>query len=174
MSGVLVFETHATSIDNEAGIATGWLDGELSETGRRHAAELGARRRDDGIAHVYVSDLGRAVETARIAFEGCAVPITEDARLREVDYGDWNGMPVAKIDAERLRRVSEPFPGGQSYLDVVRQMECFLQGLRADGRFLVIGHSATRWALDHLLLGRPLEELVTEPFDWRPGWLYRL
>ena len=46
----LVYETHSTSTHNEAGIATGWLDGELSESGRRQAEELGARRRDDGLA----------------------------------------------------------------------------------------------------------------------------
>jgi len=48
----LVYETHSTTLDNEAGIATGWLPGELSETGRRQARELGERRRDDGIAAV--------------------------------------------------------------------------------------------------------------------------
>jgi broad specificity phosphatase PhoE len=35
MTVAVVFETHATSTDNEAGIATGWLPGDLSETGRR-------------------------------------------------------------------------------------------------------------------------------------------
>ena len=62
MAVELVYETHSTSVDNENGIATGWLDGELSELGRRQAEELGARRRD--VAAVYASDLGRAVETA--------------------------------------------------------------------------------------------------------------
>jgi hypothetical protein len=37
----------------------------------------------------------------------------------------------------------------------------------------VIGHVATRWALDHLR-GVPLEQLVVAPFDWRPGWEYVL
>jgi bisphosphoglycerate-dependent phosphoglycerate mutase len=60
-----VFETHSTSVDNERGIATGWLDGMLSETGRTQAVELGARRRDDGVVAVFTSDLGRAVETPR-------------------------------------------------------------------------------------------------------------
>jgi hypothetical protein len=36
----------------------------------------------------------------------------------------------------------------------------------------VIGHTATRWGLDHLVDGRPLEELVGEPFAWREGWEY--
>ena len=39
---------------------------------------------------------------------------------------------------------------------------------------LLIGHVATRWALDHTLLGMPLETLVDAPFEWREGWEYTL
>jgi broad specificity phosphatase PhoE len=49
----IVFESHSTSEDNEAGRATGWLPGRLSAAGRAQAAELGERRRDDGIAAVF-------------------------------------------------------------------------------------------------------------------------
>ena len=42
------------------------------------------------------------------------------------------------------------------------------------GRIVVIGHSATRWALDHLLKGVPLEVVVGAPFEWQQGWLYEL
>ena len=35
---------------------------------------------------------------------------------------------------------------------------------------LLIAHSANRWALDHLLNGTPLEELVAESFEWQEGW----
>lgn len=37
----IVFETHSTSVDNERRIASGWLDPELSETGRQQAQRLG-------------------------------------------------------------------------------------------------------------------------------------
>ncbi|WP_329159105.1 histidine phosphatase family protein [Streptomyces sp. NBC_01717] len=55
MSIEIVYETHATTADNEAGIATGWLPGTLSATGRLQARELGCcrRRRDDGIVAVF-------------------------------------------------------------------------------------------------------------------------
>ena len=46
---------------------------------------------------------------------------------------------------------------------------------RWDGqRVLVIGHVATRWALDHVTRGVPLEDLVAADFGWQPGWEYRL
>jgi len=55
MALTIVYETHSTTLDNEMGIATGWLPGELSERGRAEAVELGVRRRDVDL--VYVSDL---------------------------------------------------------------------------------------------------------------------
>ena len=108
MAVELVYETHSTSVDNENGIATGWLDGRLSELGRRQAEELGARRRD--VAAVYASDLGRAVETAAIAFRGAGIPVHHDARLRECDYGELNGATRGRGHrrAARARRRAVP------------------------------------------------------------------
>ena len=171
----LVFETHSLSTDNERGIATGWLDGELSTRGREHARELGSRRRNDRIDAVFTSDLARAVETAELAFAGSGIPIYRDARLRECNYGALNGLPVDLVAAERSKHVDVPFTGGESYADTVERMRSFLYDLAHawDGhRVLVIGHSATRWALDHLLNGVPLEELVAAPFGWQEGWEY--
>jgi 2,3-bisphosphoglycerate-dependent phosphoglycerate mutase len=157
-------------------VATGWLPGRLSEHGKRHAEELGRRRRDDGLGAVFTSDLARAVETAEIAFAGTGLPIHRDARLRECNYGELNGAPVTELDAVRLSHLDEPFAGGESYREAVARVGDFLAELQhIDAqRVLLIGHSATRWALDHLVDGVPLEELVTAPFDWREGWEYRL
>ena len=111
----LVYETHSTTIDNETGIATGWLEGRLSDRGRVQAAELGERRRDDDLAAAFTSDLGRAIETAQIAFAGSELPVHHDWRLRECNYGELNGTPADDLDREeRLRRIDVPFPGGES------------------------------------------------------------
>jgi broad specificity phosphatase PhoE len=173
----LVYETHSTTVDNEQGRATGWLPGVLSATGREQALALGARRRDDGLDAVFSSDLARAVETARIAFEGSDVPLFLDWRLRECNYGELNGRPVPEIDEVRARNVDEAYPGGESYHQVAERVASFLADIagRFDGgRVLVVSHAAPRWAIEHLLEGRPLEELVVAPFEWQEGWLYRL
>jgi broad specificity phosphatase PhoE len=174
----LVYETHSTTIDNETGIATGWFEGSLSERGRMQAAELGERRHDDGLAAVFASDLGRATETAEIAFARSELPVHLDRRLRECNYGELNGTPAAELDgAERVRRIDEPFPGGESYRQVVERTRSFLNHLFPDrdgSRILLIAHSANRWALQHLLLGATLEEVVGAPFDWQEGWEYAL
>jgi Histidine phosphatase superfamily (branch 1) len=49
----LVYETHATSLDNEEGLASGWFDAALSPTGVEQARTLGARRREDHLAVVF-------------------------------------------------------------------------------------------------------------------------
>nr|WP_221377445.1 histidine phosphatase family protein [Actinoplanes polyasparticus] len=173
----IVFETHSWSEDNDRGIATGWLPGRLSERGRELAAELGQRRRDDGIAAVFTSDLRRAAETAEIAFEGSAIPVLHDWRLRECDYGTGNGMPAAELHEHREQYLDQPYPGGESWRQAVERVGRFLTDVptRWEGRrILVIGHVATRWALDHLFDGVPLEQLIVADFGWREGWEYRL
>ena len=173
----IVFETHSLTTDNEAGLATGWLDGQLSERGRALASELGRRRRHDGIAAVFASDLGRAVQTVELAFGDSAIPVYLDARLREVDYGAWNGMPVWRLERERAQRMSQPFPGGESYQQVVARVADFLEELVRDrdgSRVLLVGHAATRWTLDHLPAGTDLRDLLVTPFGWQEGWSYAL
>lgn len=172
-----MYETHATSVDNERGIATGWLGGTLSDAGRVNAQRLGQRRRNDHLVAVVTSDLNRAVETARIAFEGSPIPIHLDWRLRECNYGEMNGMARSQLDVERRRRLDEPFPAGESWRQAVERVGCFLdelERLRDGQRVLLIGHVATRWALDHYVLGIPLHRLIAAPFEWQEGWKYIL
>jgi broad specificity phosphatase PhoE len=171
MSVEIVFEVHSTSTDNEAGIASGNRDVSLSETGRRQAKELGARYKTT-VDAVYCSDLRRAIETAEIAFGSSA--FSADPRLREQDYGERTGAPSAEIELERLDTMDRPFPAGESLSDVAGRVRGFLAELPSEGRVLVIGHRATKIALDHLLGGVPLDEAVSAEHVWQAGWSYVL
>jgi 2,3-bisphosphoglycerate-dependent phosphoglycerate mutase len=169
----VIFETHSTTEDNENGIATGWNAGRLSSTGREQARQLGARRRNDGLSAIFTSDLERALETVRIAFAGVDVPVLHDWRLRECNYGLMNGTPASGL--RRDDHVGVPYPSGESWREAISRVGGFLQDLDRwnERRLLVIGHTATRWALDHFVNGRPIEELVSAPFSWQEGWEYR-
>jgi 2,3-bisphosphoglycerate-dependent phosphoglycerate mutase len=173
----LVFETHSTTEDNEQGRATGWRPGRLSHQGRVQARQLGHRRTSDGLTAVFSSDLARAAETATAAFGESAIPVLYDWRLRECDYGQCNGMPAAELHAGRLEHLDSPYPGGESWRQAVARVGRFLGDLplRWNGqRVLVIGHVATRWGLDHLIDGVPLEDLADADFAWKQGWEYRI
>ena len=84
---------------------------------------------------------------------------------------------MAELQAGRSDHLDRPYPGGESWRQAVSRAARLLDDLplRWDGRrVLVIGHVATRWALDHVLGGVPLEELAAADFAWQPGWEYRL
>jgi broad specificity phosphatase PhoE len=138
---------------------------------------MGERRRDDRISVVLCSDLRRAVETIEIAFEDTVTNRLLDWRLRECDYGDMTRMPVDDLHREMTQHVDDPYPGGESWRQAVLRVSKVFDDIatRWSGeRVLIVGHRATRWALDHVVAGVPLEDLVQEDFDWRAGWEYRL
>lgn len=170
----LWFETHSTSVDNERGVASGHLDAPLSETGRLQAAALGSRYADRNLRMVYTSDLTRAVSTARIAFPDAALQRVSDPRLRECDYGNWSGCSVEQMNEAKANFVDHPFPGGESFRDAVRRVESFLDDLTRGAPVLIIAHRAPWYALEHLIGGRDLVQVVSSPWKWQPGWEYEL
>ena len=172
---MLIFETHATSLDNERGLASGWFDVDLSPAGEAEARSLGERRRLETLAAVYCSDLRRAWRTAEIAFAGRALPIVRDARLRECDYGRLTRQPAGALDP-RDQWLDTPFPGGESLAQAVARVESWLADARvssAGATVIVIGHRATHYAFEHLLRGVPLRDAVVAPWSWQPGWTYQ-
>jgi broad specificity phosphatase PhoE len=68
----------------------------LNETGRRQAAQLAAKVNDIDV--VYSSDTERAYETAVIVAERHGLQVETDPRLREVNFGLWEGLTRAAIN----------------------------------------------------------------------------
>ena len=104
------FETHSTSVDNELGIATGWNEGELSETGRRQAVRLG--------------DVAATIASRRLHVGSSPRGSDGRAGVRRVAASDRPGSPIAgvqlrraerhaarQLEAERRLRIDEPVPG---------------------------------------------------------------
>jgi len=175
----LFYSPHSTSVDNEAGRASGHADVPLSQLGRQQARELGQHYAAEALDAVFCSDLQRAATTAEIAFSGRVLPLVLDARLRECDYGDMTQYPVARIDEEFPQRIREPFPHGQSVLMVVQGVGTFLRDVLSEytGKtIVVIGHRATRYALEYWCGDMSLEEIVHAHWEWRdiPIWRYEL
>ena len=86
------YEAHAQTHDNAGGVASGHRDVGLTDLGREQArGPKRARYRGEHFDVVLTSDTQRAYDTARLMFEGRGIPIVQDARLRECDYGDLEG-----------------------------------------------------------------------------------
>ncbi|MFH0890515.1 MAG: histidine phosphatase family protein [Candidatus Liptonbacteria bacterium] len=173
----IIFESHGTTVDNEAHISSGWNDVELSELGKRQAVELGERYKNNLPDTVFCSDLQRSYGTAEIAFKGKSVPIIRDERLRECDYGKWSGRPSSEVEPERGNRITVPFPGGESYEQTSLRIKSFLDHLAEnyEGKtVMIIGHRATQCGLEYWIKEVDLYKAVTTPWKWQPGWTYLL
>ena len=146
------FEVHAQTYHNAADLASGHYDVVLTDHGRGEHAQsvLRARYADERFDIVFTSDTRRAYDTACLIFAGRPIPILQDARLRECDYGDFEGRPRAEMEAARLSATCTPFPHGESYGQVAERMRHF-GAARRRARWewvLLVGHGATLWMLE--------------------------
>lgn len=172
----IIFEAHGTTFDNEAHVSSGHYDVALSPLGEQQSKEMGERYAHDHFDAIFCSDLQRSYKSAELAFDD-KIPVIKDARLRECDYGDWTRQPSEKIEGARGSRVTEPFPGGESYEQTNARMLTFLEDLLAnhDGkRVMVVGHRATQYGLERWIKNIPTHDAVTAPWQWQPGWTYQL
>ena len=108
----ITYFVHGTTTDNEQGIATGWHQGELSKDGIKKTKKLANQLYAADFSLVISSDLKRAMDSAIIIF-GEDKKIVHDARLREINYGDWNGKPNT-FKKDILSYVDTRYPGGES------------------------------------------------------------
>jgi broad specificity phosphatase PhoE len=178
MAVTIIFESHATTFDNEAGIASGWNDNRLSPMGLDQARQLGERYRDLMPDAIFCSDLQRSVRTAMVAFDSMTPNLFfTDWRLRECNYGDNNGSDNVIVDGMKPQHVAVPFTGGESYAQCADRIASFLADLKTrfdDKTIMVVGHRATQYGLEHWINNKPLEQVIVESWTWQPGWRYTL
>jgi 2,3-bisphosphoglycerate-dependent phosphoglycerate mutase len=177
MARRFIFEAHATSEDNELGIASGWNDCGLSARGMAEARQLGDRHATEDFAAIVSSDLARARMTATAAFPDRAATLLIDSALRECNYGSLSAAPREAVHGDRGRYLTQPYPGGESWQQAIGRAQAAIQSLALlpkDGDILIVGHLATHWGIKHLAENTPLDILVHLDEPWQPGWSYEV
>lgn len=176
----ITYFVHGTTTDNEKEISSGWSDVGLSELGVKQSLELKEKIKDKKFDVVFCSDLKRAVDSAKLTFEGVA-PIILDKRLRECNYGKYNAQPSAIVEPMHEKCIIERFHEGESYEDVKNRVVDFLEFLKKnyDGKSVaIVAHKAPQHVLDVLLKNKTWEEAFAEDWRkkqaWQEGWEYVL
>ena len=167
----------------------------LDSSGLRQASLLGERLAGAGIEMVYSSDLVRAVETAKEANKYWNVPHVVRPELREISFGNMEGLSDEEIDIrfsdfkrEQAKMEGDlSYPGGECAEDVIRRVWPFLEEIKKSGceNIAVVTHggvirSVTAWLLGMnlakwRLLGRDLENCsITELFYEKKWDRFRL
>jgi alpha-ribazole phosphatase/probable phosphoglycerate mutase len=140
----------------------GATDVPLTETGIAQARKGAELIRDLNFDAVYCSGLSRALETAKLALEGRDVPIVQDPRLNEMNYGNWEGKTHAEILAESDNHWHDwmtdpdawrPGANGELASELVGRVTAFLYDILQPGRtVLAVAHHTTgRLLIAHML-----------------------
>lgn len=181
MSVQITYFVHGTTTDNEKEISSGWSDVELSKLGIQQSVDLKEQTKDKKFDVVFCSDLKRAHNSARLAWDGI-YPIIPDARLRECNYGKLNGASSAIVEPMQEEEcITNTFPEGESYEDVKVRIADFLEFLKKnyDGKNVaIVAHKAPQLSLDVLIKGKTWKQALAEDWrktkSWKPGWEYEL
>ena len=122
----LILIRHGQTEWNLVGRYQGQTDLPLNAYGRQQAEQIAQRLDGTQLAAIYASDLTRARKTAEVLAHAVGLPVQLDPRLREINQGEWEGMPFSEIQRRyprelELRRedpLSFVTPGGESIRQV--------------------------------------------------------
>ncbi len=176
MSVKITYFVHGTTLDNLEHKSTGWNPGILAEKGIEQSKILKEQVDINKFDVVFCSDLQRAIDSAKYTFEGVK-DIIVDKRLRECNYGDYNGQDSSLANYET--HITEKFPNGECLLDVEARIRDFCNYLLAnyDGKHVaLVCHKAPQFAFQVITQGLTWEEAIEVDWrktkNWQPGWEY--
>jgi broad specificity phosphatase PhoE len=160
----IVLVRHGETVGNSSSRFHGRNDVALSDHGRGQMRAVTFQLRHEAFGRVLASPLSRSWEAAWIVSSGG--PVTLDAGLREIDFGRWEGLTKAEIEAgdpvlyADWQNASSDFvfPEGDSRAAFRARVEASLADLAASGvaSALLVAHKGTVRVIAEKLLGEAL------------------
>lgn len=143
----IYFTRHGETIWNVENKICGATDIALTDHGHQQAIALGNQIAADGlqIDEILYSPLQRAKETARHISEETGIPMREEPRLKEQNFGKYESTPR---DGEEFRLAKmnfiNTFEGGESMAQMFQRIYNLLDDLKAQSEnktFLLVAHN---------------------------------
>jgi len=151
-------------------IQGGNSDTHLNQRGRKQAASLALRLKQEEIQAVYSSPLQRAQDTARAIAGYHQLPVGVEPSLKEIEVGELEGVSIAEVgkhlsqllirhsQGEELPRI----PGGESLTEVQQRVWGTIQRLvsrHGDGVLVVVSHYFSILTAVCSVLNLPLSQI---------------
>lgn len=155
---------HGETEMNTKGVYYGWTDCELSEKGVVQSEDLADILQYVDFDVVISSSLVRSVTTAVIVSGYAPDEIIKDDRLRELNFGDWEGMHHIEIK-EKHREAWDKWssdwenaspPKGESFLEIYIRVKSCIEDILKEHKgkkILVVSHHGTMRIIPMVLLG---------------------
>ena len=154
---MIVLARHGQTEANRDALLVGRIDPPLTALGVQQAKRVAGALEFSEAVRVIASPLTRTVQTATIIADVLGLPVETDDRIIEMDYGAWDGMPLADVPIETWRawRTDPEFrpPDGESLRDVSRRVGAAMgEWLTTDEPIIAVTHvspikAALTWAL---------------------------
>ncbi len=155
----------------------------LTDTGEKQAAALGSRVKEQTtelqIKTIYCSPLRRTRETAEAIAKATGATVIIDERLREVDFGEYEGKHVDfddltfvrerrahKLDKGQVESIYH-FQGMETWADVGRRVESFLKEILPKHRgeaISIVTHADPIMNIVHFFTGQDPNKIVHQPY----------
>jgi len=123
-----------------------------------------------GANRVWTSPSRRCRVLAEVIATALSAPLTVDARLLELDFGQWEGRPwndVPRMELDRWAESPATYapPGGESGSALIARVRDFVATLHNNRQdCAVVSHGGPLKVLSALLDGRPVDLLAeTQP-----------
>ena len=156
---------HGQTDGNLKGIAQGWTDTPLNETGLKHAAMLAERLRGVKLDGIYSSTLSRSRTTAEtVSADGRKMKVKSLPGLREVFLGKWENIalndPIFKTRPPADKRGPEDGESGEQVAARVRDAVSRILKDHRKGTILIVGHAGANGYIMSNLLGVTRQEMA--------------
>lgn len=152
MATIIYLTRHGQTMWNLEKRLQGQANSELTEAGLRGAELLRDRMKDIHIDNIYTSPIKRAYETAKIIKGDKNINIITDDRLKEFNFGDYEGH----IEEELLKegrgkellgifnwKMDERAPNGECLNDIKKRIKLFFDNIlevEKDKSILIVTH----------------------------------
>ncbi len=160
----IILVRHGRTPWNKDKIFRGTIDIPHDEVGEKEALLAGEWLKNETIHAAYASPLSRAMDTASAIAQHHGVSVNELPGLIDINYGDWQGVPLAEVKVKYADLYQQwetapqtvRFPNGET-LDEVRTRALAavdeVMALHPDKTILLAAHRAVNKVLIAAFLG---------------------
>ncbi len=167
-----IFVRHGEAESNIQHMVISWPERKpyhLTLKGRKQIEAAAKEIKKDKVDLVFASDLTRTKESAEIFKKQLSLgTVLFDPRIREFDFGDFNGKPYEAYKgyySSRHEKFLKQAPNGESFADLRARLFDFVRDLEkkyAGKTILVVTHESCVWMLQHIMQGWTSVEAVAE------------
>lgn len=167
----LILMRHGETIWNKERRLQGHQDSPLTEEGKRQLAVIADALKGEKIDAAYCSDLGRAIDSAKIVLQSHNLKAIQRRELRERSHGIVQGMTQRQADREyedlqeqrRKSKYNFHNPKGESYADAELRVKPFVEEIKKNNAVqtvLVVTHGGIARTILGQLFNLPPEEMM--------------